>query len=255
MYKRLEKDLYQAMKLEAKKRKIKLSAEHDLYKKVDPYFFNVTYFTSTISDGKIDIAFDVSVKYHRFDEMQYNIINPDKSMRFTDKVRANSGAMCYANFPRIMQCFDFNGTEEQLPELCENILDFLEKYYTDFFAMVETKYGDLREYYIANRDINPRLAGLAYLDKGDFQGAIECFLQPNMDGDTQIWSVDIHTDEQRRRAKASGMEIICSSYGESIYRNRKDQFADYAIALQNGLDWNRERAMYGLLSEEREYIL
>lgn len=30
--------LYEAMKLAAKKRKIKVSPQHDLYKRVDPYF-------------------------------------------------------------------------------------------------------------------------------------------------------------------------------------------------------------------------
>ena len=48
------------------------------------------------------------------------------------------------------------------------------------------------------------------------------------------------------------MQILRTSYGESIHRNRKDQFVDYAVALQNGLEWNNERAMYGLLLEERE---
>lgn len=251
-YKQFDKKLYQAMKVATKSRKIKLSAEHDIYKKIDPYFFNVFYNSGEIIEGKINITLDISVKYHRFDELQYSIINPSDSLRFTDKIRANSGAMCYAGFPRIVQRFDYNGTEEALPKLCEDILDFLEKYYADFLTMVKNEYGDLGNYYIANKEKEPRLAGLACLDKGDFQGAIECFSHPNMDGQHQVWSVDIHTSEQRRRAEASGMKILCTSYDESIHRNRKDQFVDYAIALQNGLEWNDERAMYGLLPEERE---
>lgn len=102
--------------------------------------------------------------------------------------------------------------------------------------MVEKEYGDLGNYYIANQETYPRVAGLAYLDKGDFQGAIACFSNPNMDEQHQIWAVDIHTDEQRRRAEASGMKILCTAYGERVHRNRKDQFVDYAIALQNGLE-------------------
>ena len=35
---------YQAMKAETKKRKIKLSAEHDIYKKADPFFFCAYYY-------------------------------------------------------------------------------------------------------------------------------------------------------------------------------------------------------------------
>jgi hypothetical protein len=67
----------------------------------------------------------------------------------------------------------------------------------------------------------------------------------------QFWSVNIYTDEQRCRAQANGTQIFCTSYGESIHRNRRDQFLDYAVALQNGLEWTAERAMYGLLPEER----
>lgn len=250
-YTQLDKMLYQAMKAAAKMRKIKLSAEQVLYKKVDPYFFDVFYHIGEITEGKIDVTLDISVKYHRFDELQYSIINPSKPVRFTDKIRANSGAMCNAGFPRMVQSFYFNGNEEAIPQLCEDILNFLEKYYSDFLAMTEKEYGSLGDYYIANRDTMPRLAGLAYLDKGDFQGAAESFLHPNMDGKSSIWSVYIHTDEQRRRSQESGTQIFHTSYGESIDRSRKEQFADYAIALQNGLEWTNDRAMYGLLLEER----
>lgn len=251
-YNQLDKLFYQAMKVETKKRKLKLSAEGDIYKKIDPYFFRVFHCIEKMTEGKIGITLDISVKYHRYDELQHNIINPGNPIRFTDKIRANSGAKCHVAFPRFVQCFNYDGTEESLPKLCEDLLDFLEKYYTDFLTMVEKEYGDLGNYYIANQDTYPRVAGLAYLDKGDFLGAIACFSHANMDGQNQIWSVRIDTDEQRRRAEASGMKILCTSYGESIHRNRKDQFTDYAIALQNGLEWNDERAMYGLLPEERE---
>lgn len=248
--KAIDKLFYQAMKVETKKRKIKLSAEGDLYKKVDPYFFNVFHCIEKMDKGKINIILDISVKYHRYDELQYNILNPCNPVHFTDKIRANSGALCRADFPRQVQCFDYDGTEEMLPKLCEDILDFLEKYYTDFLAMVKKEYGDLENYYIANKDINPRLAGLACIDKGDFQGAIECFSHPNMDGMNHMWSVDINTDEQRCRAQENGTKIFRTSYGESIHRSRKEQFRDYAIALKNGLEWTNDRAMYGLLNEE-----
>lgn len=243
----LNKCLYQAMKAAAKKRKIKLSAEHDLYKKVDPYFFNVFYNIKKITDGKVDLILDISIKYHRFDELQYSIIRPDQPLRFTDKIRANSGALCRAAFPRRVQRFDYDGTEAAVPGLCEDILDYLEQFYRDFLAMVEKEYGDLGNYYIANRETMPRLAGLACLDNGDCQSAAACFLHPNMDEKHNSWFVPICTEEQRRRARANG-----SSSDKYISRNRNDQFADYAVALQNGLEWTSDRAMYGLLPEERE---
>ena len=246
--KEIDKIQYQAMKIAAKARKIKLSAEQDLYKKVDPYFFNAFYFIEyhTIRDGKVDVTLDITVKYHRFDELQYGIIHPDSPLRFTDKIRANSGALCHAAFPRLHQAFDFD--EENIPQLCEDILDFLEKYCRDFLEMVEKEYGDLDNYYIARKEINPRLAGLACLDKGDYEGAAECFSHPAMDGATSIWSVTIYTDEQRHRAEVNGKNI----FNDTFNRSRQEQFYDYAIALQNGLDWTNDRAMYGLLPEERK---
>ena len=117
--------IYQAMMTAAKMQKIKLSAKHDLYKKADPYFFNAFYHIGKITEGKIDVTLDISIKYHRFDELQYNIIRPKDPIKFTDKIRANSGAKCYAAFPRIVQPFNFNGTEEAIPKLCDDILDFL----------------------------------------------------------------------------------------------------------------------------------
>ena len=56
--------------------------------------------------------------------------------------------------------------------------------------------------------------------------------------------------EQRRRAQENGVKIH-TAYGESIYRSRKEQFMDYAVAVKNGLEWNHDRAMYGLLNNER----
>lgn len=245
-----EKKFYQALKIATKARKIKLSAEHDIYKKADPYFHSAFYDVSRIEDGRADIKLDITVKYHRFDELQFGIVSPGNSLRFTDKIRANSVSQCLAGFPRMTQAFAYDGSEESIPNLCEDLLDFLKKHCSDFLTMVEREYGDLDGYYIAHKDDMPRLAGLAYLDRGDPNGAIECFSSPNMDGENSVWSVEIQTDEQRRRAQENGTRIY-TVYGESIHRNRKEQFVDYAVALKNGLEWTRDRAMYGLLDEER----
>lgn len=250
-FRQWNKKFYQSLKIATKARKIKLSAEGDIYKKVDPYFYRIFYWVESVEAGKADIILDITVKYHCFDELQYAIIQPGNSFRFTDKIRANSGALCYVSFPRMPQTFECDSSEESIPKLCENLLDFIREYCSDFLAMVEREYGDLDGYYIANKGDEPRLAGLAYLDRGDIDSAIECFSSPNMDGANSIWSVDIYTDEQRRRAQESGEQIFVSQYGESIHRNRKEQFLDYAIALKNGLEWNYDRAMYGLLAEER----
>lgn len=193
--KQFDKAFYQAMKTETKRRKIKLSAEHDIYKKIDPYFFNVFYAGMHYKDtvGKVVFMFDVSVKYHRFDELQYGILRPGDDFHFTDKIRANSGALCRAAFPRFEETFDFSGNEESLLDLAVSVLDYLERYICDFLQMVKREYGDLNEYYIANRETMPRLAGLACLDRGDYEGAVECFSHPDMDGQNNKWIVRSET--------------------------------------------------------------
>ena len=248
--KKWEKKFYQALKLAAKARKIKLSAERDIYKRIDPYFYHAFYSIINVEAGKVSISLSITVKYHRFDELEYGILSPHHPLHFTDKIRANSGARCNAAIASKVQKFDCDGSEESIPKVCEDLLDFLKQYCSDFLAMVERKYGDLDGYYIAHKDEMPRLAGLAYLDRGDIDGAAECFSSPNMDGENHVWSVRIQTEEQRRRAQENGVKIH-TAYGESIYRSRKEQFMDYAVAVKNGLEWNHDRAMYGLLKNER----
>ncbi len=267
------KAFYQALKAETKKRKIKLSAEHDIYKKADPFFFCAYYYIlyHKRTDNSIAFSFDVTVKYNRFDELQWGIIHPGEDMHFTDKIRANSGALCRAEFPRFEEAFDFNGNEESLPDLAARVLDYLDQYIRGFLQMVEREYGDLNDYYIANRETMPRLAGLACLDRGDYEGAIECFSYPGMDGQNNQWIVRPETPAQIKRAKANGYlpqsslsKTIQNAFGKktgqkqygsgsgSIFRSRKEQFIDYAVALKNGLEWTYDRAMFGLLPEERE---
>ena len=162
-----------------------------------------------------------------------------------------SGMLCRVAFPRMTQHFDFDGTETAMPGLCEDVLDFLQDYCAGFLAMVEERYGDLNGYYIANRETMPRLAGLAFLDRGDPESAAACFSQPNMDGENSTWWVQVETEEQRQRALASGVYLYeCPEYA-AVHRHRKDQFFDYAVALQNGLEWTHDRAMLGLLPQER----
>lgn len=244
-----DKKFYQQLKQVTKARKLKLSAEHDIYKKDAPYFYRAFYWIEKVEDGKAEIDLDITIKYYRFDELQYGILRPGNELHFTDKIRANSGALCHTKFPRMKQTFECDGSEESITKLCEDLLDFLKNYSADFLAEVAVKHGDLNGYYIAHKEENPRLAGLAYLDRGDINGAVECFLSPNIDGEHSIWSVEIHTEEQRRRALENGKQIFAT---QCIHRNRKEQFNDFAVALKNGLEWNQDRAMYGLLAAERD---
>lgn len=244
----LEKLVYNEMKVAAKKRKIKQSAQQNLYKKEGEYFYNTFWYIGNPTDGKISVSLDFSLKYHRFDELEYSIGRPAEPVKFTDKLRANSGIMCRSYITESLRWYDFDGTEEAITRLCKETLDYIEEFYMNFIKEVEEKYGDLNMYFIANKDSSPRLAGLAYIDRGDAKGALECFSKLAKIG---YWFVEIKTDEQRHRANMNNMKISSNSSGETSRREMNEQFVDYAIAMMNGLEWNTNRAMYGLLPEER----
>lgn len=251
-YAQLDINMYHRMKEAVKPRGYKVVIEQDIYKMAEPYFLSAFYFIDKVEDGKIDIILEFSIKYARFDELQYGILRPDNEIRFTDKRRANSGMMCRAPLERMVQSFDYGGTDEELPHLCNEVLDFIEDYFAGFIDKTLPEYGDLDDYFIANREAKPRLAGLAYLDRGEAEAAYECFNDPNMDGANNILTVELNTDEQRIRAEANGEKIFKLTKGYSTYRNMKNQLVDYTIALKNGLEWTIDRALYGLLPEERE---
>lgn len=240
--------LYETMKFAAKQRKIKASAEHDLYKKVEPYFYHVFYnFDFTCPNGKetgvTGIILDIAVKYCRFDELRWSIISPNSDLKFTDKVRANSIAACNAFFPRKSVVFKYNGSENGLHLLCEDILDWIEKFYRDFFEFVHKDYGTLEEYYIANKEEHPLLAGLVCIERSQYQEAEKCFRLPNMSGKHSCTSISPVTEEQIARVTASCEQLY--------FRSDYEKLLDYTIAMQHGVEWTKETANYGLLPEER----
>ena len=61
--KKWEKKFYQALKLAAKARKIKLSAERDIYKRIDPYFYHAFYSIINVEAGKVSIS--LSIKFQQ----------------------------------------------------------------------------------------------------------------------------------------------------------------------------------------------
>ena len=239
---------YETMKIVAKQRKIKASPQHDLYKKDEPYFYCVFYDFDSFhpyekETGLATIILDIAVKYCRFDELRWGIIQPGNDLKFTDKVRANSIAACNAAFPRKKVRFRYDSSENGLSQLCGDILDYLEKFYRDFFESIDRDYEILEEYYIANKEENPLLAGLVYIERGQFQNAEMCFRLPNMSCKNSTTSISPVTEEQRVRVSAS-----CERpHSRSDY----ERLLDYTIAMQHGVKWTEETANFGLLPEER----
>ena len=241
--------LYETMKVIAKQRKFKASPEHDLYKKSEPYFYHAFYnfdFAHPYQKetGEVGIILDITVKYCRFDELRWSIISPGNDLKFTDKVRANSIAACNASFPRKSIIFKYDGSQDGLCQLCNDILDWLEKFYEDFWGVIDRDYGTLEEYYIANKEDNPLLAGLVYIERGEFQNAEKCFRMPNMSCKNSCTSITPVTEEQIARVRAS-----CE---QPYLRSDYERLLDYTIAMQHGVKWTEETAAYGLLQEERQ---
>ena len=87
------------------------------------------------------------------------------------------------------------------------------------------------------------LAGLVYIERGQFQNAEKCFRLPNMSCKNSCTSISPATKEQLARVSAS-----CEQpYRRSDY----ERLLDYTIAMQHGVKWTEETAAYGLLPEER----
>jgi len=236
--------LYQAMKTAAKGRKVKASPQHDLYRMGGPYFFHAFYFwrNEAAADGKVEIGIDISVKYWRYDELQYSITDPESSFRFTDKTRANSVVMCRAELPRIERPFSWDGSDGTLLELCESILDWITAYQMNFVETAEREYGGLDGFYIAHEAEYPLLAGLTYVERGLYADAERCFRSPKMSYAGLKFTVVPETEEQKRRLERYGY----SRESGFCYRDMKSVFIDYAVAKQRGLDWNRDLRNFGL---------
>jgi len=236
--------LYQAMKGAAKERKIHASPQHDLYWRKEPYFFSASYFWKDEApvEGKVALWLDISVKYCRFDELQFSITDPGKDFQFTDKVRANSQVMCRGTLPRLSQAFPWDGSEETLPELCGAVIDWITAYQLEFIQRAEREYGGLDEFYLAHEEAFPLMAGLTYVERGAYADAERCFHSPQMDYENLKFSVHPETEEQKGRLVRYGYNGKASVW----YRDIKTVLADYAAARERGLEWNEDLRNFGL---------
>lgn len=185
------------MKIETKARKIKLSAEQDLYQKAGSYFLQTFYSCRGLSEnGDVLFSVDIGIKYWRYDELKEGIISPENPIKFTDKIRANSQAMCPCSFPRRTVSFPWDGTDEKLPELCNALLDYITSFQNDFIQEAEEQYGGLDAFYIAHERDYPLMAGLTYVERGLFKDAERCFSDSKMPLANAFISFKAYTEEQ-----------------------------------------------------------
>ena len=105
--------LYQCMKELAKRKGIKASPQHDLYKMIPPYFINAFYsdLGRKKNSDKITVVFYYEVKYAYFDDLTLSIVDPVSNIKLTDKVRANSVIACKSVIENERIEYDFDGKE------------------------------------------------------------------------------------------------------------------------------------------------
>lgn len=238
------------MKVEARKRGIKASPEQDLYKMVEPYFLNVFYFRELKKEvpGKMAVNLRYEVKYSYFDDVTALILRGDSSLKLTDKVRANSVIKCPSIITEECVYFNFDGNEESYPELVSRVLDHIEQWYHVFFDNVKADYGDLASFFIGNKEKYPRQAFLVYINTENYVAAEECLrMMPSKMHSVTLSSPQ--TEEQKQRLADSR-----AAYGENSLpfgRDDMDCHFDFVTAKKNGLEWNVDRASFGLLQKER----
>ncbi|MBO7440524.1 MAG: hypothetical protein J6T60_00335 [Bacteroidales bacterium] len=250
---KIQERLYQAMKVEAKRRQIKASPEHDLYKMIPPYFIDTFYIQmpSQEASGKITIYLRYEVKYSYFDDITAFIIEGE-TQKLTDKVRANSLIKCTSIITEENIDFDFDGNDESYPNLSARVFDHIEKWYHYFFDEVKEKYGDLETFFICNKEKYPRQAALIYINSGNYTAAEECLkIMPSK------MQIEILTDrplsKEQEQRRIDSKKVYGANIGR-IGRDYMDIHFDFIIAKKKGLEWNVERAKYGLLKNEREFV-
>lgn len=242
----LGKKIYDVMKVEAKKRKIKLSAQQDLYQKLDPYFLGAFYWCQGLAEnGEVLFSIDIGVKYWRYDELKEGIISPENPIKFTDKTRANSLAMCPCSFPRISVAFPWDGTDEKLPMLCNALLDYITNFQNSFIREAEEQYDGLDNFYIAHEKEYPLMAGLTYVERCLFKDAERCFSDSKMPLEHSHISFKAYTEEQVKRLKRDGINPFKHDDYYSFDKSEKQIFIEYARAMQCGCVWTEDRLKFG----------
>ena len=190
-------------------------------------------------------SFDIGVKYWRYDELKESILSPEDPVKFTDKIRTNSLAMCPCNFPRDSASFPWDGTDDGLPEVCSALLDHITDIQNTFLQEAEEQYGGLDNFYLTHEEEYPLLAGLTYAERGLFEDAERCFCHPKMPLEHSRISYEAHTEEQIQRLKRDGIKLFRHGDHCSFNKSEKQIFIAYARAMQRGYVWTEDRLKFG----------
>ena len=239
--------LYQAMKKIAKEKGVKASPQHDLYKMIPPYFLNAFYWEDIDKKAhkiRINVTYDAKCSY--FDDLKLYMIEPDSTVKITDKIRANSVIQFHSHIAEEEYFFDFEANDDVYEGITEKTFVCIQKWYKDFFDDVKENYDNLENYFIANQDDYHMQAAFVYIHQERFDEAAKLLDKLSQ----KLHSTRIivpNNDEQKQRLIDSGAEDWENGY----LRDDMDCILDYVTAKKKGLEWTAERARYGLLKEEK----
>lgn len=228
-------------------------SQGDLYKKDGPYFWNAFYNAEgSPLNGAQKVRINISLKYWRFDELQWTIIHPWMEQKFTDKLRCNSGAMCRSHIEKGAQFFTWEapepvwkGKHEDLLILAESILEYILERVRNIIEIAENEFGSLGDFFIAHPEINPRLSGLSYIDKGDYQGAKDVF--SSIETLNEGFYIRPETPEDLARMRSNAPEK--DKEKTVFWRDYRDIYIDYCRSMLHGVPWTRDIVALGMPSD------
>lgn len=188
------------------------------YQKLEDVFWEATFLCgSFLVDGQLKVTVTNKIKHCDFDAIQFSIIEPGKNHRITDALRANAsfaaGALQIDSRIYYLPCGDTADFAGKAAEYVRAILDDLLGRRTEFLTSALSNDGGLLPYLMNHWEEIPLEAGMAYLCKGDYNGAQRCF-------------------ELAERKQC----IWRKSIGR-VGRYLHLIFIDYCKAMQSGIEW------------------
>ncbi len=242
--------MYEAMKqtIEQKEWKelgFKSAAQNILYLKQEPYFWTVAYYEGWKEQGQAAgtkyVRMDLCLKYCHYDELQYSILYPGQSIKFSNKLRANSKQKCRDRLWSRPYLFPWDDEKEDYNHLAEEILRTACAEMKKIMQEAE-EMGGVDAYFIAHPELNPRLSVLACIDKKDYAKAQEILMKA--DASKEVILINAGSEEQLTRLKKRYPK---SAEGITTFgRDTHDIFADYCLAAQQGLEWTADFVLYSL---------
>lgn len=203
------------------------------YQKIGDDFWSASFLCDVfLVDGQLKITVNSELKPCGFDEIQFSIIDPTKKHRITDALRVSASFAAESlqidskiyYFP----CGDPTDFADRVEGYVRDILDELFEKRTAFLTSAMANDGGLLPYLMNHWQDIPLEAGMAYLCKNDYDGAIQCF--------------ELAEKKQIIWRKSIGRP---GRYLHLI-------FIDYCKAMQSGVEWSDDLVVNGFLEEDKE---